>query len=181
MLLGVLATAGAAAGAAGACASPPKPPALVPGRVERVVDGDTLIVRLGDGRRERVRLIGIDTPEVHRSAKLVRDVARTGQDEATIQGLGRRASAYTARALLGQAVELEGDVQARDRHGRRLAHLWGPDGTLFNLAIVRDGYAQTYPVPPNLRYEARFRACQQEARRAGRGLWAGQDLAGIPR
>lgn len=162
------------------CLAPPKPAGLLAGWVERVVDGDTLVVRLGDGRRERVRLIGVDTPEVHRSVKLVRDAARTGGDQAAIQALGRQASAYTEQALRGRPVELELDVQVRDRHGRLLAYVWH-GGTLFNLAVVRDGYAQTLPVAPNLRHEARLRACQREARAAGRGLWAHVDRPGPDR
>lgn len=140
-------------------------------RVERVVDGDTVVVRLPDRREEKVRLLGIDTPEVHPSGKLVRDAARSGQDQAAIRALGRRASAYTRRQLDGQVIDLERDLRERDRYGRLLAYVWRRDGTLFNLAILRDGYAQVLTIPPNVRYEAVFLACQREARAAGRGLW----------
>jgi len=68
-------------------------------------------------------------------------------------------------------VEVEQDVQARDRYGRLLAYLWLSDRTMVNLTIMRDGYAQVLTVPPNVRYESLFVACQREARSAGRGLW----------
>jgi micrococcal nuclease len=73
--------------------------------VERVSDGDTVILRFSDGRRERTRLIVIDTPESHPSAKLQRDAIRSGQDQATIQALGREATAFTRRLVEGKTVE----------------------------------------------------------------------------
>ena len=63
--------------------------------VERVVDGDTLLLTNG----ERVRLIGVDTPEVHQSKKLYRDAKRSGRDIKTIKALGRRASAFTKKMV----------------------------------------------------------------------------------
>jgi micrococcal nuclease len=139
--------------------------------VDRVVDGDTIVVRLGEDRVETVRFIGVDTPEVHPSEKLVRDLARSGQDRETMRALGAQASVFTKRQLAGQSVELEADVRARDRNGRLLAYVWRPDGTLFNLVLLRDGYAQVYTVAPNVRYATVFLACQRAARAAQRGLW----------
>jgi endonuclease YncB( thermonuclease family) len=76
--------------AAGDCTTPPKPARLAPATVERVSDGDTVILRLPDGRRKRTRLIGIDAPEIHDNQKLQRDATRTAQDHASIQALGLR-------------------------------------------------------------------------------------------
>ena len=66
---------------------------------------------------------------------------------------------------------LELDVQMRDPYGRLLAYVWAPDGTLFNMAILREGYAFVYTFPPDVRYVDLFLACQRESRERGRGLW----------
>jgi len=103
------------------CAMPRKPAGLAAASVVRVVDGDTLVVRLADGRSTRVRLIGIDTPELHPSDKLAREAQRSGKDAAAIQALGARASAFTKKYLAGRHVEMERDTNALDRYGRTLA------------------------------------------------------------
>jgi micrococcal nuclease len=110
-------------------------------------------------------------PELHANAKLARDAERTAQDTAAIQALGREASAFTKRLLPeGTTVEVEGDKQERDRHGRLLSYIW--HGSEFvNLVVVREGYGQLLTIPPNVRYEAALRACQREAREQRRGLW----------
>jgi len=157
--------------AAQSCAMPRKPNGLVPASVVRVVDGDTLVVRLGDGRSTRVRLIGIDTPELHPSDKLRRDAQRSGQDAAAIQALGARASAFTKKHLAGRQVEMERDTTALDRYGRTLAYVWLGD-ELYNLVIVREGYAGLLTIPPNVKYAGRLAACHRTARESRRGLWA---------
>jgi micrococcal nuclease len=161
---------GALAGPQVQCANPPRPPTLFLGTVTRVVDGDTLQVRLRNGPTERVRLIGIDTPEVHQGEKLERDARQSGRSRAEIQALGRRASEFTRRHLNWKEVGLEPDVRTRDRYQRLLAYVW-QDKMLFNLLIVREGYAQVLTIPPNVRYADIFLTCQREARAAGRGLW----------
>jgi micrococcal nuclease len=127
--------------------------------VERVVDGDTVVVHLG-GRDEHVRLIGIDTPE-------------TVDPRKPVQCFGKEASNRT-KALLpkGTAVRLERDVEARDRYGRLLAYLYRvEDGTFVNLALAEEGFAQTLTIPPNVAYADRFAAAVADARSARRGLW----------
>ncbi len=131
----------------------PNPHRTFTATVVRVVDGDTLDVRI-DGRTERVRLIGVDTPEVY------------GQAEA----YGAEASAFTKRRLDGREVRLELDVEERDKYGRLLAYVWVGD-ELFNATLLREGYAQLMTVPPNVKYVDQFVALQREAREAGRGLW----------
>ncbi|HWP34952.1 MAG TPA: thermonuclease family protein, partial [Thermodesulfobacteriota bacterium] len=145
--------------------------------VVAVVDGDTIEVRLADGRRATVRLIGVDAPEQHDSPKLDRDAARSGLDKATIRAMGRLAADYTRRRLEGRTVELELDAETHDRYGRLLAYVWLPGDVLFNAELLREGYAQLLTVPPNVKYADRFVALQREARAAGRGLW-GEGLAG---
>ena len=126
------------------------------GTVLRVVDGDTITVRLGD-RVESVRYIGVNTPEVHHP--------RRGEEPG-----GREASAVNRELVAGKQVRLELDVQARDRHGRMLAYVWIGD-VMVNAELVRLGYAQVMTIPPNVRHQALFVKLQRDAREARRGLW----------
>ena len=126
------------------------------GTVVRIVDGDTIHVRIGD-RIEKVRYIGVNTPEVHHPRK--------GEEP------GGREAAEVNRSLVdARPVRLETDVQTRDRYGRLLAYVWVGD-TMVNAELVRRGYAQVMTVPPNVRHQALFVKLQRDAREAGRGLW----------
>jgi len=122
------------------------------GRVTRVVDGDTIEVELGGGT-ERVRYIGIDTPE-------------WTDDRAEARARARDATEANRRLVAGRRVRLELDVEKRDRFGRLLAYVWVGD-TLVNETLVREGHAVPYTVPPNVRYAERFRTAAREARAAG--------------
>lgn len=164
-------SSGAQAGLQAACTNPPQPANLPQARVVRVIDGDTIQVRLSNTRTERVRFIGIDTPEVYESEKLQRDSRESGRSREEIQALGRLASGFTKKHLDGKDVGLELDVQTRDRYGRLLAYVWLSDGMLFNFLILREGYAQVLTIPPNVKYTELFLACQREAREKRRGLW----------
>jgi micrococcal nuclease len=155
-----------------ACVSPVRPLNLFQALVTRVIDGDTIQVRLRNGPSERVRLIGIDTPEVHDSAKLDRDARQSGKSKEEIRALGRLAWDFTRARLDGKDVSLELDVQTRDAYGRLLAYVWLRDGTMFNVVILREGYAQVLTIPPNVRYADLFLVCQREAREHRRGLWS---------
>jgi micrococcal nuclease len=137
--------------------------------VVRVYDGDTIKVANG----EKVRLVGIDTPESGENKKLFRDAARSGQDIQDIMKMGRRASAFTKGLLDGRRVRLEFDIQQRDKYGRLLAYVYRVDDGLFiNAEIVRSGYAYPMTIPPNVRHADEFKALFREARKAGKGLWA---------
>lgn len=136
--------------------------------VKRVVDGDTLQLVSG----ERVRLIGMDTPEIHESSKLYRDSQRTRQDIQTIKELGRRAFEFTKKLVEGERVSLEFDVEKHDKYGRILAYVYLKDGTFVNAEIVKQGYASLMTIPPNVKYADLFRRLYQEARMNKRGLWA---------
>jgi len=127
------------------------------GLVVRVVDGDTIHVRIG-GRVEKVRYIGVNTPELHHP---------TRREEPG----GRQAHAANRRLVEGKRVRLELDVQSRDRYGRMLAYVWIGE-TMVNAKLVRLGFAQVMTVPPNVRHQALFLKLQRAAREAGRGLWA---------
>jgi micrococcal nuclease len=128
--------------------------------VERVVDGDTLVVRV-DGQRERVRLIGINTPE---------SVAR----DRPVMCFGKEASAHLQELLPeGTPIRMERDVETRDRFDRLLAYVYrADDGRFVNLAMVTDGYAQQYTFPPNVAHADEFGDAERAARRDGAGLWS---------
>lgn len=135
--------------------------------VKRVVDGDTL--KLSNSKT--VRLIGIDTPELHYSSKLARDAKRSRKDIDTIRSLGKRAAHFTKTLVSGKKVRLEFDVAQKDRYGRLLAYLYLEDGTFVNAEIVKQGYAKIMTVPPNVRYAEYFVKLEREARADKRGLW----------
>ncbi len=133
-------------------------PAAFDGVVVRVVDGDTVHVRIG-ARVEKVRYIGVNTPEVHHPRK--------GEEPG-----GREATEVNRRLVEGKRVHLELDVQSRDRYGRLLAYVWIGE-QMINAELVRLGYAQVMTVPPNVRHQTLFLKLQRDAREAGRGLWRG--------
>jgi micrococcal nuclease len=126
--------------------------------VERVVDGDTIAVNLG-GRHERVRLIGINTPE--------------SVGDRPHECFGKDASAFTSATLpKGTAVRLERDAEPRDDYGRLLAYVYrARDGLFVNLELARQGYAAQLTIPPNVAHAAEFTAAVAGARAANRGLW----------
>lgn len=141
---------------------------FTPATVVRVIDGDTAVFRLDSGAEEKTRLIGVDTPE---STKVVEEY-------------GREAAAFTASALTpGRRVELELDVEQRDRYGRLLAYVWLERPTviddaqirakMFNAHLALEGFAQQMTIQPNSRYADVFTGYVREARDAGRGLWGG--------
>lgn len=135
--------------------------------VTRVIDGDTIQLET----RERVRLIGIDTPEMHDSDKLLRDSHRTGQDARTIKAMGKKAYEFTKLLLEGKRVSLEFDVEKRDKYNRLLAYVYLKDGMFANAEIVKQGYASLMTFPPNVKYADLFLKLYREAREQERGLW----------
>jgi len=130
--------------------------------VARVVDGDTIV--LDDD--VRVRLIGIDTPE-------------TKDPRRPVECFGQEASAHMIKLLpAGTRVRVVYDVERTDRYGRTLAYLYrASDGLFVNAAMVRDGFASAYTVPPNVAHADEFVALNREARETGRGLWSACDAA----
>lgn len=136
--------------------------------VIRTIDGDT--IELAD--RERVRFIGIDTPESRLNNKLRRDATRTKRDYNTIIAMGKRASAFTKSLVEGKKVRLEFDVEKRDKYGRLLAYVYLPDGRMLNAELLKEGYAQVYTFPPNVKYVDLFLKLQEEARENNRGFWS---------
>lgn len=130
--------------------------------VHRVVDGDTIIVIIA-GREERLRYIGIDTPE-------------SVQPNTPVECFGHEASQANADLVEGRTVYLERDISDRDRFGRLLRYVYvdGPTGDLLfvNLELVAQGYAHAVTFPPDVRHVAALRAAERAARETERGLWA---------
>ena len=126
--------------------------------IASVVDGDTFRCRNG----ARVRLIGIDAPE---------------RSQGAAYGASRRALERIAG--VGDTVVLERDVTPQDRYGRELAWVWH-DTTLLSEAMVAQGYALLFTVPPNVKYVERIAAAQRRARAARAGLWATDDFDCAP-
>lgn len=135
--------------------------------VTYVIDGDTLKLENG----EKVRLVGIDTPESKQNAKLKRDLKKTDKDAVTLINMGKKASRFTNSLASKKYVRLEFDVEKRDRYNRLLAYVYLPDGRMLNAEIIKAGYAQILSIPPNVKYQDLFLELQQEARDNNRGLW----------
>lgn len=132
-----------------------------PVSVSAIVDGDTIHVDRG-GRTTIIRLLGIDTPELH----------DRNDPAAPPQPLAREAANFTRHTLAGKHVRLEFEPGDRlDRFGRTLAYVFLDDGTLFNRELVRQGYARAY-TRYAFRYAEQLRADESAARREQRGLWA---------
>ena len=145
-------------------------------KVERVVDGDTAIVSFifEDGSKylkERVRFLGVDTPE-------------TVHPNKPVQFYGKEASDFTKAQLTDRIVWLQTDVNPKDRYDRMLAYVWmsEPDdkeiddekairAKMFNAKLLLEGYAQLMTIQPNSRYANLFVHFQREAREANKGLW----------
>ncbi len=162
-----------ATGGTGPAANPGATPVPVPGAPDRptgptqpatllrVVDGDTIRVIVG-GVEERVRYIGMNTPELNADAA------------ATPEPYARAATDANARLLARGRIVLEKDVSERDQYGRLLRDVWVErDGawTLVDLALVAEGYAQVSTYPPDVKYVDVLRAAQRAAREHGRGMW----------
>ncbi|HET9198961.1 MAG TPA: thermonuclease family protein [Solirubrobacterales bacterium] len=131
-------------------------PASAAAFVTRVVDGDTVEVRLGS-REEDVRYIGVDTPE-------------TVKPDTPVQCFGPQASSFNHALVEHRRVLLVFGVERRDVYGRLLAYVYL--GKRFvNAELVSRGLARTLAIPPNDRFAGRFKRLEIAAARAGRGLW----------
>ena len=126
-----------------------------PAPVARVVDGDTIVLRGG----ERVRYIGMDTPE-------------SVKPGTPVQCFGKAASHENARLVEGRQVRLRYDTERQDRYGRTLAYVYrASDGLFVNAELVRRGYARQLTIPPDVAHAGLFGRLAAQARQRGRGLW----------
>lgn len=128
-------------------------------KVLKIVDGDTIHVEI-DGKREKVRLMGVDTPETKHPSK-------------PVECFGLAASAFTKSLLENKSVELVADPkQTREKFGRLLMYVFLEDGTHVNLELIRQGYAHENGYNRNYKYREEFREAEAQAREGKRGLWA---------
>lgn len=130
-------------------------------KVVRVVDGDTVEVSF-DGKTEKVRLIGVDTPE-------------TVDPRKTVQCFGEKASNVTKNELTGKTVWLESDATQgdRDKYSRLLRYVWIDDGTVdFGKVLIATGFAYEYTYNTPYKYQSSYKQAQSEAEQGKKGLWA---------
>jgi micrococcal nuclease len=135
-------------------------------------DGDTLKVRI-DGKKFRVRMLGIDAPECRENPRALTQSSKGGIKLQTVLDQGRRSHEHLRKLLRGtNKLRLELDVQEKDRYGRLLAYVYLQDGTMLNEKMVADGYAMLLTYPPNVKYVKRLRRALQQAELSKKGLWA---------
>lgn len=127
--------------------------------VTRVIDGDTVELAFG----QRLRYIGVDTPETHR---------RIGDRWVEVhEAFGAEATTFNRSLVEGKRVRLEYDIEPHDKYGRLLAYVYAGE-TFVNAALLRQGYAHLLTIPPNVKHVDEFQALVREARAAQRGLWS---------
>lgn len=131
-------------------------------KVTRVVDGDTIEIEGG----EKIRYIGIDTPE-------------TVDPRKPVQCFGIEASKKNKELVEGKTVRLEKDITDRDKYSRLLRYVWVGD-LFINLELVKQGFASSYSYPPDIKYQKEFLAAETEAREAERGLWKACPISPSP-
>lgn len=122
-------------------------------KITRVIDGDTIEIEGG----ERVRYIGIDTPE-------------TLDPRKPVQCFGVEASNKNKELVERKMVRLEKDITDRDKYNRLLRYVWVGD-TFINLELVKQGFAYSYSYPPDIKHQEQFINAQREARENKLGLW----------
>jgi micrococcal nuclease len=125
--------------------------------VLRAVDGDTILVRGSNGRTERVRYIGVDTPE-------------SVKPNTPVQCFAHEASDYNRSLVQGKTVRLVPDHESEDRYGRSLAFVY-VGSTFVNAELLRGGYARTIRIEPNTSKADYFAGLQRVAIRTNKGLW----------
>lgn len=141
---------------------------MEPAVLVRVIDGDTLEVTLG-GRSERVRLIGVDSPETNRGP--------------LCYGAEATEKAQQLLGAVGGTVMLEKDVSERDRYGRLLRYVWLPgqgSPIMLNLEMAKQGYARAAAYPPDVKDRQQFEEAEQQARAEKLGLWGACSSFGAP-
>lgn len=122
--------------------------------VNRVIDGDTIELSSG----EKVRYIGIDTPE-------------TKDPRKPVQCFGEEAYLKNKELVEGKAVKMEKDISERDKYGRLLRYVF-VDSLFINDYLVRQGFARVYTYPPDVKYQPQFLEAERQARENNRGLWS---------
>ena len=130
---------------------------------EKIYDGDT-IGALVDGRFEKIRLLGIDAPEMDQRP----------------WGKKARECLSSLISATGSRISLEYDIDRRDKYGRILAYVWTQYGQMINEEMMKNGCAVLFAFPPNVRYAERFRAAQKKAQENKAGVWGERGLQESP-
>ncbi|MCB1196340.1 thermonuclease family protein [bacterium] len=139
-------------------------------QIAQVIDGDTVEL----ANHEKVRLIGIDTPELYDSDKLFRDAAESGVPAHVISVLGKQAHLFAQQLCERRTVKLEFGTERKDKYGRLLAFIFLEDGRMANEEIIKAGYAFAYlRFPFREDYRVRFREAEKTAKQNKAGLWKG--------
>ncbi|GAB1349499.1 thermonuclease family protein [Ignavibacteriales bacterium] len=139
--------------------------------VDKITDGDTFSVVFNE-RKEKIRLIGIDTPESRRNNRSEKQSDEENIDQETIIAMGKKAKEFMASLIKkGDKVRLEFDAQERDKYGRFLCYVYLEDGRMLNEVIIKEGYAYPLTIAPNVKYEEKFRDAFRFARENNMGLW----------
>jgi micrococcal nuclease len=125
------------------------------------VDGDTILVRGANGRNERVRYIGVDTPE-------------SVKPNSPVECYGHEASDFNKQLVQGRRVRLVPDQEAEDKYGRSLAFVYVGD-TFVNAELVKNGYARTLEIAPNTSKAGYLAGLERVAIRTNKGLWRACD------
>ncbi len=140
--------------------------------ITKIVDGDTFGV-IYNGKNEKVRLIGIDTPEAKKNKKAYKDSKRSKSDVEKIVGLGLKSKEFVKSIVkVGDNLKVEFDVKERDQYGRLLVYLYLKNGEMLNNFIIKEGYASPLTYPPNVKYVEMFKNSYIKARENNKGLWA---------
>ncbi len=138
-------------------------------KVSEIHDGDTVTIVTSSflgffETTEKIRLIGIDSPELAQ------------------EPWGRRAKNYLKKLIKESdwLVKVELDILHRDKYGRLLAYLWTKDGKMINYLMIRNGYSMVYTIPPNVKYAEWFLEAQRLARQEQKGFWSEGGLSEVP-
>lgn len=136
-----------------------------------VVDGDTIDLSF-DAQMMRIRLIGIDTFESRKNNKAYRQAYENNITVEEVVVRGKKATTYIKNRLSNRVTYyLEYDEEFKDRYGRALAYVWFSDSDMLNMDIICDGYAMPLTIKPNDKYAKEFKACYEEAKKRGIGVW----------
>ncbi len=136
-------------------------------KVEKIADGDTITVRLENGKLAKLRLLWIDTPEKNEGYKLLRDVDKCGTSKRKMRQMGQKATAYAKRNFhIGDRVKIK--IEGQGHFKRYLALIWNKKGELYNEKIIKDGYACIYRKADYPKY---LETLLEDAKKHRRGLW----------
>lgn len=146
-------------------------PNPVSGVTVATIDGDTVLVRIEE-QVQKVRLIGIDTPEAAINEKAIRDSRRAAESVSTTLKRGDLASRFTRSAIPpGTKVSITFDKKRVDTYGRILGYVYLEDGTMLNEKIVSSGFGKARAFPPNLKHQDLLDSAERYARQRRLGLW----------